>query len=37
MTRLTDLLAPGDVRYFHEADLDVAWAWVREGGTFPAW
>lgn len=31
MTRLTDLLAPGDVRYFDENDLDGAWAWVREG------
>lgn len=33
MTRLTDLLAPGDVRYFDEAALDAAWAWVREGAT----
>lgn len=32
--QLTDLLAPGDVRYFDEADLDGAWAWVREGASF---
>jgi hypothetical protein len=31
MTRLTDLVAPGDVRYFEDAALDEAWAWVRRG------
>ncbi len=33
VTRLTDLLVPGDVRYFDEADLDEAWAWVRGTAT----
>ena len=33
VTRLTDLLATGNVRYFDEADLDEAWAWVRSGTT----
>lgn len=33
VTRLTDLLVPGDVRYFDEGDLDEAWAWVRGTAT----
>ena len=37
VTRLTDLFAPGDVRYFDEDDLAASWAWIREGVTFPAW
>lgn len=36
VTRLTDLLAPGDVRYFDVSDLDDAWAWIRAGATTPA-
>ena len=36
VTRATDLLAPGDVRYFDEARLDAAWAWVREGAPTPS-
>jgi hypothetical protein len=31
-----DLVAPGDVRYFDEADLDEAWVWVREDASSSA-
>jgi hypothetical protein len=36
VTKATDLLAPGDVRYMDEADLAEAWAWVRKGDAPPS-
>jgi hypothetical protein len=36
MTKLSKPFADGRLRYFDAADLDEAWAWVREGASTPA-
>lgn len=32
MTRISDPLTSGEVRYFDTSEMDSAWAWVRNGG-----
>ncbi len=32
MTRLTDRLTPGEMRYFKTGDAAAAWTWVKGGG-----
>ena len=36
MSKLSKPFAEGQLRYFDAADLDAAWAWVREGAATPA-